>query len=166
MTNLCMHCGLLYEPQTPKKKLFGKKDDNIIKCPYCSNKFSIDVSDTEDVAPYIMKLREHDLKPIGHSLEIDCQTGTYSMKFFLNQGYGAFVELFKQHGQSLSFFSVHPAPISEGDDRYVLEANFKFETNEHKEGHFASFDYTWKQAAVTLEFASILTMIDFNRRNQ
>ena len=63
----------------------------------------------------------------------------------------------------MKYFSFHPLTNDriEEDDRYVLEANFTFESDFHKSGtHFASFEYERKRAEMILEFEALCWFID------
>lgn len=158
---LCLECGLMFNDS--KKTLFKRSKINFKKCPYCKSKRNIDIRKAEEIAPMIFRLAKTRISIVGYIANIDHDNGKYNIKILTNSYSKEISDVFSSHGDKMKYFSFHPLTNDriEEDDRYVLEANFTFESDFHKSGtHFASFEYERKRAEMILEFEALCWFID------
>lgn len=160
---LCLECGLMFN--YGNKSLFKRSSKlNFKRCPYCKSKRNIDIHKAEEIAPMLFRLYKTRVSIAGYTVDIDNESGKYNIKILTNSHSKEISAVFASHGDKMKYFSFHPLTNSdrvEGDDRYVLEANFSFESDFHKNGtHFASFEYELKHAEMIVEFESLCWFID------
>lgn len=170
MKRLCLDCGLIFDVKE-QKRLFKKKGlGQIPRCEYCRGQKNIDITDSDDIAPFILKMTEIGYNVTGHTIERNEEDGKYSFGIMVTDESGVSYKdldfIFDNYGSGMKYCYFHP--LNENDNiNYIVGASFSYagsfsghiSSKYSKDMIFTSYEFITEYANMIKEFSTLLERV-------